>query len=102
MLTIKIPPETGVGVDNGWWLQTSKEYGAYHQFHPSSVIWEGMIVARGLDREDTQAPGEYGRSVLLYPSLRLEETGKAVRRLPMNEPLRMLAWVALMISRMKG
>jgi hypothetical protein len=60
--------------------------GTYRQFRWPCVIWERMIIARGLDSEDTEASARYARSALSCSSLRLEETDKAVRRLPKNEP----------------
>jgi hypothetical protein len=100
MLTIESPPEKGI--DDVRSVYISREDGEpYHQFHRSSVIWEGMIIARGLDSEDTKASGEYC-SALSCPALRLEETGKAVRRLPKNAPLNMLTWMRFIIPRMKG
>jgi hypothetical protein len=46
-------------------MQISREYGeTYHHFHQPSVFWEGMIIARDLDSEDTKASDEDARSVL--------------------------------------
>ena len=59
---------------------------AYGQFHQPSIIRERMIIARGLDSEDTKESAKYVRPVLLCPSLRLEETDKAVRRVPRTRP----------------
>jgi hypothetical protein len=66
----------------------------YHQFHRPSIIWERTIIARGLYSEDTEASAKYVRLGLSYPSLRLEATDKAVRRIPKNEPPKMLTEVA--------
>jgi hypothetical protein len=60
-----------------------------------------MIIARGLDSEDTKASEKYVRSALSWPSW-LEETDKALRRLPMIEPPKLLATGSLIISMMKG
>jgi hypothetical protein len=59
-----------------------------------------MIIARGLDSEDTEASAKYIGSALSCPSLRLEETDKAVRRLPTNEPPKMLAGLSFVVVAM--
>jgi hypothetical protein len=66
MLTIKRPPEKGM--DNGGECTFRGDAEAYHQFHCPSVIWKRMIIARGLDSEDTKASEEYTRSAFhVYP-----------------------------------
>jgi hypothetical protein len=58
----------------------------YGQFHWPSIIRERAIIAGDLDSEDTEASAKDARSALLCPSLRLEETGKVVRRVPRTAP----------------
>jgi hypothetical protein len=60
-----------------------------------------MIIARGLDSEDTKGSAKYISSALLWPSLMLEEIDKAMRRVPKNEPPEARSWVTLIISMMK-
>jgi hypothetical protein len=60
-----------------------------------------MIIARSLDSEDTEASSKYVRSALLCPSLRLEGTDKAVKRIPKTEPAKAPTGVTLIISLMK-
>jgi hypothetical protein len=74
----------------------------YRQFRGLSIIRERMIIATGLDSEDTEASAKCIRSGLLCASLRLEGTDKAVRRLPKNEPLKTSAGVCVIISLMRG
>jgi hypothetical protein len=83
-------------------MHISREYEEmYRQFHRPSIIRECMIIGRGLDSKDTEASAKYVRSALPWPSLRLEETDKAMRRLPKNKLPEMSTGVALTIS-MKG
>jgi hypothetical protein len=100
MFTIKTLPGKGIDNDDDCTVRGDAE--TYHQFHRPPVIWERMIIARGLDSDDTKASDEYIRSALSGASLRLGEANRAVRRLPKNAPPKRLTRVTFIISTMKG
>jgi hypothetical protein len=81
-------------------FQGNKE--TYRHFHKPSIIQERTIIGRGLDRHDTEASAKYVGSALVSRSLMLEETDKAVNRLPMNKPPKMSTAVTSTSSMMKG
>ena len=84
-------------------MQISRKYRVtYGQFHPPSIIWECRIITKGLYSEDTEASAKYVRSALLCPSLRLEETDRAVRTLPRTAPPKMSTAGMLAVSMTKG
>jgi hypothetical protein len=74
----------------------------YCNFQWPSIIWEGMIIARDLDSESTKASDEHGGSVLSWPSLRPEETDKAVMSSPKNAPPKTSSRGPVIISMVKG